>query len=446
MHAISRRMLSGTTWLMQSAAVIVALVTAGTAMAEPIVITCGACQESPSDPFLQYNYEATQRFNAAHEGRYQVQIRHNQYANSGGPERLQYYQRLALADDLPEVFLLNASEIKELTRTGKLRDLAPDLSADTSWRDSFSRDVFSALSGGSGQIWAIPQQRDAIGIYYNRELLGSVGYDMFPQTWEEFEDAAKKLQAAGHIAIAMDGAWSTLLMWSNLIGTHPQADSFLEKGIRYAGDYISNPAVVTATETLKRWQNAGYVNADSFSGDFQNAAAAYLSGEAAMVANGPWMVNTQIKTSVAIEGLYEMTGYAPSPGWKPDGRGAIVVTGAGWSSGHTADDEKTEAVLAFLKFLSSPEEQLQQARQTGARPAVQVDAKALSTSKLEPLGSRLAEQADSLAFTYPHWRVHAPGLFLEAWRNLWPAYVGGEMDTEDFLRRLANDARAENRG
>ncbi|WP_309085887.1 extracellular solute-binding protein [Chelativorans sp.] len=425
----------------------VTLAAAATAVAsEPIVISCGACQESPSDPFLQYNYEATQRFNTAHERRYHVQVRQNQYANSGGPERLQYYQRLAVADDLPDVFLLNASEIKELRQTGKLRDLTQDLATDISWRDSFAKDVFSALSDDNGRIWAIPQQRDAIGIYYNRDMLASAGYSDFPETWEDFEAAAEKLKAAGHIAIALDGAWSTLLMWSNLIGTHPEANGFLQEGIRYADDYPLNPAVVTATETLKRWHNAGYVNADAFSGDFQNAAAAYLSGEAAMVANGPWMVNTQLRTNAAIEGLYERTGYAPSPGWEPGARGAIVVTGAGWSSGHTANDETAEAVLAFLKFLSSPEEQLEQARLTGARPAVKIEPEAIVASNLEPLGSTLAEQADSLAFTYPHWRVHAPGLFLEAWRNLWPAYVRGELNSETFLQRLANDAGAKPRG
>ncbi|MER9026135.1 extracellular solute-binding protein [Mesorhizobium sp. M0815] len=426
-----------------STTLMVLLATAGSVRAEtgaPVTITCGACQESASDPFLQYNYEALLRFNEAYKGRYQVEIRQNQYANSGGPERLQYYQRLALAGDLPDVFLINASELKELQQTGKLRDLASDLQSDATWQASFQDEAFSALSGNDGQVWAIPQQRDAIGIYYNKELLSSVGYEEFPRTWKEFEDAAKKLKSSGRIAIAMDGGWSTLLMWTNLIGTFPKGKQFLTEGIKSPDDYASNEAVIAATETLKRWHTNGYVNADAFSGEFQNAAAAYLNGEAAMIANGPWMVNAQIKTGAAVEGLYDKTGYASSPGWQPQMRGLIVVTGAGWSSGHTAHDKQAEALVAFLKFLSSPDEQLEQARQTGARPAVKIDAAAMRGSNLEPLGAKLAEEADFLPLTYPHWRVHAPGGFLEAWKNLWPAYVNGEMETETFLRRLAKDA------
>lgn len=432
-----------------TAAGLVLLSASGSGSAEtgdPAIITCGACQESASDPFLQYNFEASQRFNDVYKGQYQVEIRQNQYANSGGAERLQYYQRLALADDLPDVFLLNGSEIKELEQTGKLRNLAPDLESDAPWKASFLGEVFSALSGDDGQVWAVPQQRDPIGIFYNKELLASVGYDEFPRTWQEFEDAAEKLVSTGKIAIAMDGGWSTLLMWTNLIGTHPEGEVFLTGGIKNGDAYASNEAVIAATETLKRWHTEGYVNADAFSGEFQNAAAAYLGGEAAMIANGPWMVNTQIKTNAAVEGLYDKTGYAPSPGWQPQMQGLIVVTGAGWSSGYTVDDQKAEAIVAFLKFLSSPDEQLEQARQTGARPAVTIDAAALQASNLEPLGATLAGQAETLPFTYPHWRVNAPAGFLDAWKNFWPAYVKGELDTETFLQRLAEAALSGQRG
>ena len=38
---------------------------------------------------------------------------------------------------------------------------------------------------------------------------------------------------------------------------------------------------------------------------------------------------------------------------------------------------------------------------------------------------------------YPHVRVHGPAGFGNAWKNLWPAYVKGAMDTATFLSRLA---------
>ncbi|WP_129664613.1 ABC transporter substrate-binding protein [Phytoactinopolyspora endophytica] len=409
-----------------------------------VVITCATCQESPTDPFLQYNYEAVERFNEEFAGTYRVDTIEN--ANAGSSDdRLQYYQRLALADDLPDLFQLNSGEVKALQETGKLHDFAPNLENDDEWAGTFHDQAFDALMGSDGQIWAVPQQRDAIGIYYNVELLEEAGYEEFPSTWDEFEDLAAELKAQDKIAIAMDGDWATMLMWVNLIGTQPDGAEFLGEGIVESDNWGADSAVVEATERLRDWHVEGYVNSDAFSGDFQNAAAPYLTEEAAMVANGPWFVNTNLKTDSAAPGLYEKTGYAAAPGWSEGDQGTVVVSGAGWVSG-TTDERKLEAVEAFVKFVSSEDEVLKQAAATGANPPVKVDAAAAEDANLEPLAVGLIEEAAELTYRYPHVRVHGPAGFGTAWKNLWPAYVKGEMETDDFLQRLTEDAASEAAG
>lgn len=405
---------------------------------EEIVITCATCQESPTDPFLQYNFEAAERFNAEHEGTYRIDTLTNANAGSGD-ERLQYYQRLALADDLPDLFQLNSAELAALSETGALHDFAGDLDADAAWADTFQPGTFDALSGEDGEIWAIPQQRDPIGVYYNKDIWAAAGYDELPATWDDFEDAARAIAEMGTIPLALDGDWATMLMWTNLIGTAPGGQDFLNDGIS-GEDFGGSEAAVNATERLRDWHVEGLVNTDAFSGDFQNAAAAYLSGSAATVPNGPWFVKTNLQGDAAIEGLYDATGYSVSPGWD-DGQGLIMVSGAGWVSGAT-DDRELEAVLAFLEFVTSEQEVIAQAEQTGANPAVVVDDSALEAADLEPLSAGLVAASDDVAFTYPHVRVHGPAGFGNAWKNLWPAYVKGDIDTETFLSRLASDANA----
>jgi ABC-type glycerol-3-phosphate transport system substrate-binding protein len=127
-----------------------------------VTITCSACQNSPTDPFLRFNYEAVQRFNAAYRGRYQVKIVQNPYAGSG-PQRLQYYQRLALARSLPDAFLLQRSELQTLESSGQLLDFAPILAANPAWKGSFYPGSFAALTDKRGRVFAIPQERDSIG-------------------------------------------------------------------------------------------------------------------------------------------------------------------------------------------------------------------------------------------------------------------------------------------
>ena len=403
-----------------------------------VVITCAACQESPTDPFLQFNFEAVQRFNKENAGRYRVEVVENQYAGSG-PDRLQHYQRLALADDLPDVFLVNRAELESLQKTGKLVDFKPALDGDGQWKGSFYDGAFDALTGEGGQVWAIPQQRDAIGIFYNKALLRDAGISDFPATWAELEADCAKVKATGKICLAMDGDWVTLLMWANLIGTQPDGRSFLESGLR-DGAYADSPVVIRATETLKRLHTAGFVNRDAFSGDYASASTAFIRGEAAMVANGPWMVPTDIKSENAANGLYDDTGYAPAPGWQAGERGLIVVAGnGGWVSG-SRDERKQEAVTAFMKFVTSRAESIEQTRQTGAYPAVEIELSGSETRGLEPLAGELVKQSTSVPLTFPHVYFSAPGAFATAWKNTWPAYVQGKLDTAEFLKRLGSDA------
>jgi ABC-type glycerol-3-phosphate transport system substrate-binding protein len=405
---------------------------------DEIVIECATCQESPTDPFLQYNYEAAVRFNEANAGTYRIEMLQNANAGSSA-DRLQYYQRLALANDLPDLFQLNSAEIKELSTTGKLHDFAADLAADPEWSAAFQEHTFEALSGENGESWAIPQQRDPIGIYYNSDLLSAAGYDEFPTTWDDFEELAAAIKDSGKIPLALDGDWATMLMWTNLIGTQPEGADFLTHDIGAGGNFGDNDAVVNATERLRDWHTQGLVNTDAFSGDFANAAAAYNSGEAAMVPNGPWYVATNLRNDDAtVPGLYDATEYSASPGWD-DGQGLIVVSGAGWVSAAT-DEDKLTAVNAFMHFITSSEEVLAQAEATGANPAVKVETAELEAADLERLSAGLVAQSADVEITYPHVRVHGPAGFGNAWKNLWPAYVNGELDTETFLTRLSEDA------
>jgi len=426
-------------WLALAAVTALALISVTAALArrsaEVVTITCSACQNSPTDPFLQYNYQAVQRFNARYRGRYQIKIVQNQYAGSG-PNRLQYYQRLALANALPDLFLLQRSELQTLAATGKLYNFAPALRADKKWQQTFYPGSFAALTDKKGRIYAIPEERDSIGIYYNKSLFAKAGISSFPATWSEFLADCAKLKANGVIPFAMDGNWVTLLMWANLIGTRPGGGQFLLTGTSKA-NYAGNAAVVKATEYLKNLHTQGYVNSDAFTGDYNNAATPFVQGQAAMIANGPWMVQSDIKGKNAVPNLYGQIGYATSPGWTANGRGLIVVAGnGGWVSG-SHDAKKAQAALAFMKFVTSSVESFAQTLKTGAYPSVRLTLKPAQQAKLEPLASRLVQQSGSVKYTYTDAYFATPAAFFQEWTNDWPSYVQGAMSTSDFLGKLA---------
>jgi ABC-type glycerol-3-phosphate transport system substrate-binding protein len=397
-----------------------------------IVITCQECEQSATDVFSQSRYEVVQAFNSAYKGKYHVEVQHY----GGTANDLQYWERLALANALPDIFVIQSTQLQTLAQAGKLFDLAPYLAKDPAWKNSFYPDSFESLTGPQGQIWAIAEERDVLGIFYNKALFAKAGVSSFPATWSDFLRACQKLKAAGVIPFAMDGDWVTQLMWANLIGTQPGGAQFLTAGIR-KGNFASNTIVVKATELLKGLHTAGYVNKDAFSGNYPDAANPFLQARAAMIANGPWMVQADIEGKSALPNLYARIGYAPSPGWTAGGQGVVVLAGnAGWVSG-TTDPSKRAAVVAFMKFTTSPAIQLQRTVKTGAYWAVKLKLTPQQIKQLDPLTYHFHSLADTVKYHYPDAKFATLQPFTDAWKNYWPAYVQGSLTTKDFLDKLS---------
>lgn len=391
-----------------------------------VVITCEACNDRPTkgDTFGVYRKELVDAFNDRYRGRYRVEA--EPYTPANDADSAQHYARAAVTDTLPDLFTDQSTVILDVARTGRLLDFSPALEEDAAWRGSFLPGSLESMTA-EDRVWGIPEQRDAVGIFWNRRLFGEVGISAFPRTWEELRAACSALEKSGTIPFAMDGDWVTQLMWSNLIGTTPEGRAFLERGIR-DGDFADQPEVVRATEQLKELHTSGCVNEDAFSGDYNRAAAPFLDGQAAMIANGPWMAADIRAASDRID-----AGYAPSPG-----SGLIVIPGsAGWASG-AKDGPEREAVIAFLKFMTSDEQMFRKAVVTGSYWPTDLKPTPAQISRLDPLTYDLLEQVDRVEYTYPHSKTATPQAFTSAWINDWPAYVQGDMSTDDFLGGLSD--------
>jgi raffinose/stachyose/melibiose transport system substrate-binding protein len=423
---------------------IVALATVtATALGSParsrgvIELTCQRCEASPSDVFSQSWYDVVQAFNAKYAGQYHITVQHFGGQNEND---LQYWERLALAGSLPDIFIAQATQLQTLAKTGKLLNLAPALNAAAAWKRTFYPGAFESLTGPSGQIWGIPEERDTVGIFWNKALFAKAGLHSFPTTWTQFLSDCKKLKQAGVIPFAMDGDWVTQLMWANLIGTKPGGAQFLLSGIK-TGTWANNPIVVQATTFLKTLHTAGYVNKDAFTGQYQNAANPFLQEKAAMIANGPWMVAADIKGSAAKKSLYSQVAYADSPGWAKNAQGLIVLNGnAGVASGST-EPAKQAAVIAFEKFATSPAIELQRTLKTGAYWPAKIDLTPTQVRQLEPVTYKLVKTSDQVKYHYEHAKFATLQPFTDAWKNYWPAYVKGSIDTKTFLQRIAGAAK-----
>ena len=226
----------------------------------------------------------------------------------------------------------------------------------------------------------------------------------------------------------MDGDWVTQLWWANLIGTTPGGADFLKEGIKN-GEYAGNPTVVQATEQLKSLHTDGFVNSDAFTGDYDRAAQPFLGGQAAMIANGPWMI-PDIEEREGRRRLRRLPRRRADRLLRcADGPAAPRTTRAvkrSWSS---------------YRFCTSHEQMFRKALVTGGYWPTTFEPTAAQLKQLEPLAVRLVQQASQVTYTYPHAKFAAPLAFHTAWINQWPAYVQGKLSTEDFLGKLSDAVR-----
>lgn len=248
------------------------------------------------------------------------------------------------------------------------------------------------------KLYSIGQYDSGLAIWGNKKLLAKAGVRIPTKvddawTLAEFEDALKKLQAAG-VAHPLDmkfnygvGEWYTY-------GFSPILQSFggdliNRNGFKSAQGAINGPEAIKALTTLQGWVKAGYVNAASRDdGDFAkgNAALSYV---------GHWTYGGYKKA------LGNDLVLIPMPKF-----GKKAVTGAGsWNFGITTDCKDPNAAAKVIAHLMSPTEIAHLTEVNGAVPGTMT---ALKANKDFASGGPLAIYAEQAVAKVPLVRPETP--------------------------------------
>ena len=97
---------------------------------------------------------------------------------------------------------------------------------------------------------------------------------------------------------------------------------------------------------------------------------------------------------------------------------------------------KQAGVIAFEKFATSPSIELKRTLRNRRLLACQDQPHAAARSRpLEPVTYKLVTASDHVKYHYEHAKFATLQPFTDAWKNYWPAYVQGSIDTKTFLNR-----------
>ena len=306
--------------------------------------------------------ELVDEFNSANEGAIKVVIEEQTDYDIYG----QKLTAQLATGQLPDVFTVGADLLDILHRSGKGMDLSSHIASDSHWNDVYPENALQA-SMRDGKLFALPYELFVTPVTYNKKLLKAAGYDEFPDNYDDFFKMCEAVTATGKVCTSqMTGknGWTSMLWFSQALASAGGPDIY-KKG-------LDDPAFVKAFEVMQKMYK--YTTSDAIGADAGVSGGHFLNERTAVFMNGPWFIARY--TSDGIPGLHENIGVAAAPmlsGGKGAPGGYVGGRQSSLAAGKQSDPKKEEAIVKFLKWLTTPENVARLSYSSGAMFIVKAD-------------------------------------------------------------------------
>ncbi|MEW1690112.1 ABC transporter substrate-binding protein [Streptomyces sp. NPDC091265] len=256
--------------------------------------------------------------------------------------------RMASSKSLPDVLQLDASEMPTFAEAGGLIPLK-DLGLTM-------QDIPEGIVNfGSyeGTYYGAARTVNTLALFYNKDTLDKAGLKV-PTTWDEMQSTAKKLTQGKRYGLALsaggaeDGVFQfTPFMWSNG-GDETKLDS---------------PQVAGALDYWKGLLKDGSLSKSTVNWTQADVNDQFMAGNAAMMINGPW----QVETLNARKGLHWGIARIPVPKAGDDSVGPLG--GGILTVPNTGDSAREKMSAKIIGCMSSRQEQITYALNSWMVPA-----------------------------------------------------------------------------
>jgi raffinose/stachyose/melibiose transport system substrate-binding protein len=205
-----------------------------------------------------------------------------------------------------------------------------------------------------GRQYAIPTVVNFTSIiYYDRDLLKSLGYEHFPVTYAQFKELVLKIRAMGKVPIALGnkGKWVLQSCYLSTIGSRFTGDDFLMKTLRGESKF-TDPDFVSALKIIGELNEMNAFNEDKNNLDDTGQQDLFIQGKSAMVISGSWAFSRISERYPRDKSLGLAIFPAVSSG-KGSPASVSGVTGQGIALNANLSAEKRKAAIAFLQTIHS---------------------------------------------------------------------------------------------
>ncbi|MDD5069550.1 MAG: extracellular solute-binding protein [Candidatus Omnitrophica bacterium] len=281
------------------------------------------------------------------------------------------------AKNLPDIFgiLGEKKTFASFIKAGHILNLTPYMTENLgAWQNRFyeptlavttfkEKNNYSVPSG----VYGVPVDTTMMQFVYNRDILTKAGLDpeAAPVTFEDFFSQAKKIKEILGIDAFVCGWGETWLLnalateWAiNLMG-----EEKFQRTINGEVAY-TDQAWITVFSLFARLRDSGFLPTNIVTMTNKEAEDAFSKGKAAFSFNGSWSVNVYKQKNPDLNYSFfpipKVSGIYPAKIWG----------GAGSSFMVNANTAYKDKAIAFLKWLTSKEQQQFLIRETNNFPSI----------------------------------------------------------------------------
>jgi len=205
-------------------------------------------------------------------------------AGGGGDAAMTVLKSRAVAGNPPTAAQVKGPQIQLWGDEGVLANL-DEVAMAENW-DAILPKVVADVMKYEGHYVAVPVNVHRINwMWVNPAVFEEAGAAI-PTTWEQFEDAAKKIQAAGKIPVAWGGQpWQEATVFETIVAA--EGPEFYTKALVDAdSETLNSETMVNVLKTMKMIKQ--YTDPGAPGRDWNLATAMVIKGEAGMQFMGDW--------------------------------------------------------------------------------------------------------------------------------------------------------------
>ena len=273
----------------------------------------------------------------------------------------EYWTKLeaaTMAKQAPDIFWMHTNEILKYADNDKLVDCSEIVD-----KSHFSDISLANASGSDGTLYAVPKDRDTVGLVYNKEMVDAAGvsYPDDTWTWDTLVEASQKIYDAtgyyGYMAYGDDqlGYWNFVYQAGGSILTEDKTRA-----------NFTDPATEMAMDFYIGLQKNDWCPNQTYFAE-TSPGTAFFSGKGAMFLEGDWNILPELQNYPDMVGKWDVAVLPKCPNpLSGDGR-ATISNGLSYAT--TKTNKHLDVVMDVLKFFGSAEGQQIQGESGAAIPA-----------------------------------------------------------------------------